>query len=316
MANESTTTTLNDVYYSAIISPLMHDYAHDWLVLTPFLKEFSLVGAASSAVDVWSLASDLGTVGANGAGFDTEFNGSEGTDLSNTALDTNKVTLTASEFGVMRTLTDNVSEDSIDGIDWLRLIVADSTRILMLALEDDACALLASFSNTAGTSGVDLTVAQTLAAQVGIRNRGVRAPDGVVYVLDDEQVDNLEAALIANSTSMGVYAMAQDRILGVGAGPNNGMGNGHVLSFRGYPVFSTGVTDTANAGADVAGACFVPSTPANDSFAALGIVWKRMFRLETERNASLRATEYVATMRAGVGELLDAAGTSIITDAP
>jgi hypothetical protein len=138
----------------------------------------------------------------------------------------------------------------------------------------------------------------------------------VVYVLDEQQVDDFEALLIATGTSMAVYAMAADRILGSpNVGPNNGMSNGHVLSFRGAQVWSSGLTDTANAGADVAGACFVPSTPANDSMAALGICWKRLFRLETDRDISLRATEYVSTMRVGVAELEDKAGTSIITDA-
>ena len=105
MANESNTTTLNDVYYSAIISPLMMDYAHDWVVTTQFCKEFNIIGQASAAVSVWSLASDMGTVGANGASFDAEFDATQATDLSNVALDTNTVTITAGEYGVMRTIT-------------------------------------------------------------------------------------------------------------------------------------------------------------------------------------------------------------------
>lgn len=312
----STTTTLNDVYYSAIIDPMMMDYAHDWVVATQFLKERSLIGAASAAFDFPSLASNMGTVGDGGGGVDGEYNATESQDLAATTLSTNKTTVTASELGVMRTITDNVMEDSISGIDWLRLVLSDSTRILMTALEDDVCALLAAFSNVVGTSTSDLTIAQLLAAQVGIRKRGCRAPDGVVYVLDEQQVDDVEAALIATSTSVATYAFAADRLLGApGAGPNNGLSNGHVMSFRNSQVWASGLTDTANAGADVAGACFVPSTPANDSMASLGIVWKRMFRLETDRDISLRATEYVSTMRVGVGEIFDTSGTSIITDA-
>ena len=51
MAAESTTTTLNDVYYSAIISPMMMDYAHDWVVASQFLREFSLIGQDQSSGD-------------------------------------------------------------------------------------------------------------------------------------------------------------------------------------------------------------------------------------------------------------------------
>lgn len=296
---------------------MMMDYAHDWVVATPLLREYSLLGQASNAVDIWSLASDMGTVGANGAGVDTEFDATQATDLSNTALDSNKVTLTASEYGVMRTITDNVLEDSIAGIDWLRIVLNDSARILMTALEYDTLALLDDFSNVSGTSGSDLTIAQLLAAQTGIRTRGVRAPAGVTYVLDDEQVLNVETAFIATSTSVATYAAATDRLFGSpGPGPNNGMTNGHVLNFRGSAVLATGLGPTANSAADVTGACFVHSGPGNDDMAALGIVWKRMFRLETDRDISLRATEYVSTMRVGVGELFDAAGTSVVTDAP
>lgn len=315
MANESTTTTLNDVYYSALIEPIMLDYAHDWVVATPFLKEKTL-GKGSPAYQWNRLASDMGTVGANGAGVDTEFGATEATDLSNLELDTDKVTVTASEYGVMRTITDNVVEDSIEGIEWMQIVLGDSARILMTALEHDTLTLLGGFSNAYGSTGVDLTIAQLLAAFNGPRTRGIRAPDGLVGVLDDEQIAHVEAGFSATSTSMAVYAGATDRMFGYAPTGDNGLSNGHVMNFRGSPIFATGLGPTANTGADVTGGVFVPETAGNSTFAALGIVWKRSFRLEPQRDASLRATEYVATMRCGVGEISDASGSSIITDAP
>jgi hypothetical protein len=316
MANETTTTTMNDVVYSAVIEPSFLAYTMDWLVATPFARRFSLVGKPSNALDIPRPATDMGTVGDGGGGVDGEFDATQATDLSaNIAFDTDKVTVTSSEYAFKRTITDNVFEDSIAGIDLMDVILADGAQILSTAFEDDMLALLASLSNTVGTTTADLTIAQALAAQVNIRKRGVRAPDGVVYVLDEQQVDDLEAAMIATAANQAAYVMAADKLLGIDRTANNGMGNGHVFNFRGYPVYSTGLTDTANAGADVVGACFVPSTPANDRYATFGWVDKRPFRVETERDASLRGDEVVFSMRRGVAEITDASGTAIITDA-
>jgi hypothetical protein len=314
MADETTTTTMDDITYSAVIAPVFMDYVHDWITASPFLRKFDVRGQGSKAIDVPSFETNIGTPGEAGSAVDTEFNGTEGTDLSNTALSTGKVTLTASEYGVMFEITDDVFEDSINGLDLANRVIGNCARILMTAYEDDICALFTDFTNSVGSTGSNLTIAVALAAQVNVRKRGVRAPDGVVYVLDEQQVDDLEAALIATATSAASYATATDKLLGVDNTAANGMGNGHVMNFRGFPVFSSGLTDTANSGADVVGACFVHSTPANDPMCALGEVIAREFRVRTERDESARAVEFVATMRKGAGELLDAAGSDITTD--
>lgn len=316
MANETTTTTLNDIVYSAIIEPSFLAYAMDWIVGQQFARRYSLVGMPSNALDIPRFASDMGTVGDGGSGVDTEFDATQATDLSaNIAMDTDKVTITASEYAFKRTITDNVAEDTIAGIDLLDAVLADGAQILMTAFEDDMLALFASLSNSYGVSGADITIAQALAAQVGIRKRGVRAPDGVVYVLDEQQCDDLEALMIASGANQATYTIAADKLLGIDREANNGMGNGLVYFFRGYPVYSTGLTDTANAGADVVGACFTPTSPGNDKYATFGWVDKRPFRVETERDASLRADEVVFSMRRGIAEITDVSGSQITTDA-
>jgi len=312
----STTTTANDITYSAVIEPTFLDYAYDWMVAQQFCRPFSLIGKPSNALDIPIPTANTGTVGDGGSGVDTEYDATQATDLSTPLTwGTDKVTVTCSEYALLRTLTDNIGEDAVPGLDFLGTCLRDSARCLMLALEDDICALFASLSNTVGSTGVDLTVAQTLAAQVGIRKRGNRAPDGVVYILDEQQVDDLEAALIAVGSSWTSYPGGADRLLGVDKTANNGMGNGHVMNFRGFPVYSAGLTDTANAGADVVGACFTPTSPGNDPHATYALVDKRPFRMEPQRDASLRATEMVFSMRKGVAEIRDSSGTAIITDA-
>jgi hypothetical protein len=75
----------------------------------------------------------------------------------------------------------------------------------------------------------------------------------------------------------------------------------------GVNVYQTTNVQTANTGADRAGAMF--------SSEALGLATKWPARTELQRDASLRATEIVVTACYGVGELVDSFGVPIVTDA-
>lgn len=317
MANETTSTTLEEVINSEWIRPAFQQYASDWLVAAQFLLRFDLRGKASATVAVPSVVSDMGTVSDGGAGVDTEYNAAEATDLANTQMDLSEATIATAEYGIMRTITDTALEDVVDGMDIMRQIVADSALILATALEDDVCALFAGFANQVGATTVDLTLAVMSSAVVQIRNSGVRAPDGIVFVLDDQAASDYEAALIAGNAAAAVYAGAADRLLAATPTQNNGLANGQIGFFRQYPVYQTGLTDTANAGADVLSAAFVRGdTPGNAPMAALGLAVSREFTVAMERDESARATEVIATQRLGVGELLDVAGVGIVSDAP
>jgi len=316
MSGETTTTTLNDITYSAWIEAAFLDYSYDWVVAQQlFSRRYSLVGRPSNTISIPRITTDMGTVGDTGTGVATAFDGTEGSDLSNTALDTEAVTVAVSEYALLRTITDDVGEDSVNGLDLMQAVLQDAARILMTALEDDCVGLFGSLSNSVGSTGVDLTIAVALAAHVGIRKRGYRAPDGCAYVLDEEAVDHLEAALIASSTSATTYAAAADKLLGVDRTANNGMGNGHVMNFRGFPVYASGLTDTINGGEDTGSACFVPDSPGNAPHVTYALVDKRPFRVEQQRDASLRANEWVFSMRSGAGEVSDGSGTLIVSDA-
>ena len=192
---------------------------------------------------------------------------------------------------------------------------SNAARIITTAVEDSGLALVAGLSNSVGSSGVDLTIAQAINAADGIRERGYRAPNGVTYVLDDQQYNDLRDACIATGSSWAVFPGTADRMLDITKDGINGLGNGRVMTFRGFDVYATGLTDTANAGADVVGACFTHTGPGNDPMATFAIVDKRPFRVEPQRDASLRATELVFTRRVAVGEATDGSGTKIVTDA-
>lgn len=317
MANETTTTTLDDLTHTNLIQP----YLIAALTEQPGLyalagKEFDMRGMATNTLKLPSETSWWGSPNDDGVGVDTEFNATAVTDIVNTAVSTGGVTVTPAEYGVAIELEDKVEEDSIDGIDLLGRFDSRMLHVLSLAMEDDFLALLASLSNVVGTTTADLSIAQLLQAQVDLRTRGVIA-EGVMYILDNQQAFDVEAAFSSGGANQAVYAMAADRILAYNPQPNNGLTTRMISSFRGYPIWTTGLTDTANAGADVVGACVVPSSAFNDTagHVTFGCAWKRLPRFETERHAKKRTTDLVMTARFGCVEMLDGSGTAIITDA-
>lgn len=318
MSNETTATTLTEIVNSEWISPAFQDYAHPWSVGTRFALQKDLRGKGSGTVALPRIQSDMGAVSDGGDGVDTEYNAAEGTDLSNTQMDLNEATLTSSEYGVMRTLTDQAREDSIDGFDLLNVIVNDAARILMTALEDDFCALFSSITGSQGTTTADATLRNLSDCISGIRNAGVRAPGGLVGILDDQQALDIEAEAEGTSTDTFVsYENQSAAMMRLVPDANNGLTDGRVFSYKGVDFYQTGLTDTANTGADVVGAVFVRADVAiNQAFAAFGVCTSREFTSELERDASLRATEIVCTKRKGVGLIYTPSAQALITDAP
>lgn len=320
MAGETTSTTLTELIMAKSIEPVFLAYARDHVVATPHFRRFSLIGIPSLTKSIPKLLTSMGTVGDNGSGVDTEFDAAEATDISaNTAFDSGgTVDITVAEYGFKHLVTDVVWESTIFAADLLNSMISNAAIILQTAQEADAVALFPGLSTAVGTSGSDLTIAQARAAANGVYDRGCRAPDGLAFVLDDEQWTNLDTAYTAIGTSWTAYPGAADRVMGIRPGAQHGLDGGPRSYLGNWPVYSTGLCVTQNTGADVCGACFTPSTPANDAagFSTFGLVEKRPFRVEVQRDASARADEVVFTSMIGLGELSDQSGTEITTDAP
>ena len=206
MANESSTSTLDDITNVSLVGPFLLKALSERPGLYMLAKEFNLTGQwASPALKIATETSWWGSANDDGAGVDTEFDATQATDLSNTAVSSGGITITPGEYGVLIALTDNVQEDSVSAIDVLGWIQERMLHVISLAITDDYLALLAGFSNSVGTSGVDLTVAQLIAAQQGLRTRGVDA-DQLVYILDNQQV--LDADTVAVSGVVEARAIA------------------------------------------------------------------------------------------------------------
>lgn len=319
MALETTTSTLDDLTHTSLVQPVVIAALTEMPGLWKLGREFaSLADQSTSTAKIPKETAWWGTPDDDGAGVDTEFNATEGTDLGNTQVSTGSITITAAEYGVAMEITDNVIEDSVRGIDVFGWLESRHLHAINLAMDDDFIALFASLSNSVGSTGVDLTIAQMISAQQGVRVRGA-VTDTSVYVIDNEQQLNLDTALQAANAAAAIYALSADRLIGYAPTGDQGLGAmRHTMQFRNFPVFTSGLTDLANASADVVGAFFCATSAANDANGAttFGHVWKRLPRLETDRIPIGRSTLLVTTAKWGCAELQDGSGTAIITDAP
>lgn len=318
MANEITTTSHNDITNASLTYPFIIRALSENPDIWFHAKQFDITsGFASPVLSLPVENAFWGSANDDGAGVDTEFDGAQGTDLANTAVTTGAVTCTPGEYGVALEITKNVSEDSLPAIDvygWLeqRMLFA-----IQLAMADDFAALFASLSQSVGSSGTNISVANLIAAFQGIRTSGANA-DALVGILDTQQANDLEDALLTANAAAAIFALSADRVIGYLPGANAGINPGRqVMTFRGAPIFVSGLTDTANGAADVVGAVFCPSTAYNDMTGAttFGMAWKRLPTLATQEIVIGRSTQLVMTARAGFCEMQDLSGRAVITDA-
>lgn len=253
-------------------------------VMRPFMKQR---GRESSNVYRFTYLGDPGVAATK----------AEGAAMTNTQLTTTGADVTAGTIGMQATITDEhdaVSLYSTYGTYGPQLI-----RSLAEKFETDATALLASFSNTTGTSGADLTLLQLLQASIALTGRDVSGQQ--VFVGHTRQIGDLKEDLVTTAAS--VYANSSVKI---GSSDASDLG-GYQGTFHGIPCYMTTLVPTANGGADRAGALFI----ADD---ALGLyeIWGP--RSETQRELGV-GTGIAVTQRYGVGEIRDTTGQSVITDA-
>lgn len=219
----------------------------------------------------------------------------EDTDLSNTALSTGKVSLTASEVGLMITLKDKLTySDILGNIDAYSLQMG---KALADKVDTDLAALFSGFTNSVGSTGSNLTEAQFLEAIYTLENAD--APKPFVAVLHPIQVHDLRSALASSSAALHSLMKSGDLVSAM---------KGFAYNLYNVDVYESSNVATANTAADRCGAMMGKGE-------ALGIVWKKEATTELQRDASARGTEVVLTSCYGVGELVDAYGVKIVTDA-
>jgi len=277
MANESTSSTLSELYTEIVAEAQF--VAQEQSIMRNLVRNYAITGGGKAVeVPIYAAVSAAAV--------------NEATDLSNTAINPTSVTITASEVGVMTTLTD-LARNSAP-----RNVAADIGRLFGEAVakkqDADLTALFDGFSVAVGDGSAALTAAGVFNAASTLRAEALNLNDCAV-VLHPKIAFDLKANLtntFANPNS--------------GDLQNEAMRSGFVGSLAGLRIFETSnISNTGNAG-DYKGGAFHRD--------AIALAEMQGLKIETQRDASLRADEIVATSVYGVGEIHDSYGVEIHMD--
>jgi len=276
MANETTTTTLNDLLPSIIAEALF--IASERSIMRGLVRNYTLPFGSGKTVTVPTYPL-LTAAGVN-----------EGTDLSNTAVSTGGAVLTVSEVGLMTTVTDLAARASASNV------IADVGRLfgdaIARKMDKDLTALFSGFSVAQGDGSAAITAADIFKAVAKLRNAGVPGTD--LYAVVNPLIAYDLKANLTNTYANPNAGMLQ----------NEAMQTGYIGMLAGVPVFES--ANVAETDGDSVGAVFHRD--------ALGLALMQDIQIESQRDASLRATELVATAVYGVGELYDGYGIGLNFD--
>ena len=281
MANESTSSTLSELYTEIVAEALF--VASERSIMRPLVKNYAVTGGGKSVeVPIYSAVSASAV--------------SEASDLSNTAIDPTSKTITCSEHGLMTTLTD-LARNSAP-----RNVAGDIGRLFGEAIakkiDTNLTALFGGFSTTVGSASTAMSASLIFQAVAKLRANSVPG-DNLNAVIHPQVAFDLKSGLTNTF-----------------ANPNPGVGNealrsGLVGQIAGVNIFETSnMTDSSSndpgTTGDYKGAVFHPE--------ALGLAMMQDLKIETQRDASLRADEIVATAVYGVSELNDTNGCEVEAD--
>lgn len=276
----STTTTLNDLYANIVQAALFT--LSEQTVIRPLVRNYNMVGTPGLVAQV----PKYGTIAASDL--------TEGTDISvPTSFTTDPATITAAEAGVMVTLSDIAQEGAAEDV--AAAIGRQIGEGMAVKVDTDLAALFSGFSNSVGSGAAEITVEDFFKAAAILRAN--HAPGNYVSVIHPYQAFQLKKQLTNAGSTM------SHNLSEVG---NTALRDGFVGRLAGIDIFESTVVSGDSAGA------YVGAVMSSD---ALAYMVKRDMRIEEQRDASLRATEYVGSMAYGVSELFDTYGVKIIGDA-
>jgi len=286
MANETTSTTLtglfSDIQQAALFTMQERGF------MRPLVTNFNLVGQPGKQAKV-GIYPTLAT---------SALVSGEGTDATNNAITAIEKTFDTDEIAALVTLTDTARDSADDNT------AASIGRVIgetmAKKVDEDIAALFSGFSGTVGGSGTELTADLIFQAVATLRGNSVMGP--YVGVFHPAQMYNLKKQL-ANAGSANVPSLSE-----VG---NAALAEGFVGRIAGVDLYESAVVTGDSTGAYV-GAIMTPQ--------AIAYALKKDISLETQRDASLRATEIVGSMTYAVGELMGGSGTpehgiQVLTDA-
>ena len=276
MANESTSSTLSELYTEIVAEAQF--VASEKSIMRNLVKNYVITGGGKSVeVPVYAQVSAAAV--------------SEATDLSNTAINPTSVTITASEVGVMTTLTD-LARNSAP-----RNVAGDIGKLFGEALarkqDADLIALFDGFATVLGDGTTAISPAVIFNALSTLRANALPANECAV-VLHPKIAYDLKSGL--TNTFAGLDTETS----------NEALRAGFVGTLAGMRIFETSNMSNTGTAGDYKGGAFHKD--------ALAIAMMQDVKIETQRDASLRADEIVATSVYGVGEIHDTYGVELWND--
>ena len=287
MANETTSTTLTGLFSDLQQAALFTMQERGFM--RPLVTNFNLVGQPGKQAKVGIYPSLATSALVSG----------EGTDATNNAITAIEKTFDTDEIAALVTLTDTARDSADDNT------AASIGRVIgetmARKVDEDIAALFSGFAGTVGGSGTELTADLIFQAVATLRGNSVMGP--YVGVFHPAQMFNLKKQL----TNAGASAINHN-LSDVG---NAALAEGFIGRIAGVDLYESAVVSGDSTGAFV-GAIMTPM--------AIAYALKKDISLETQRDASLRATEIVGSMTYAVGELMGGSGTpehgiQVLTDA-
>ena len=307
MANEITYTAASERVAAVLYGEmglLLADRAS--LYKHPAINDYSdMAGRGSTAIKIPL---------AGLAGYDSmaATNADEVTAVGNTALTTTAPTITIARYALARDRSD-LYQVTDPGLLSAEAIAADMVGAYHMAVTTAIAALAAGFSNSVGTSGVDMSVDDFYSAIFQLEESDVNG--ALLAVLHPVQVSNLQASLRLEGGANQYKAATQDML--------DAKGQGFAGSFAGVDIFKSSKVPTANAGADRAGMMigtgaigFAAGSPsAISSLGGVIVPAGSEVMVEFERDSAAGLQKMVGSAFFGVAELQDSKGVGIVTDA-
>ena len=269
-------TTLNDLFVNIVAQARFT--AEEQSLMLGLVTQYNIAGQAGKTVQIPKYPA------ITAAALD------EGTAPADTDVSTSSVTVTCAEVGNSVLLTDLAAMGAGNPADELGTVLGNA---IATKIDSDLIALFSGFSGALGAAGSEITVADLFKAAATLRANKVTGSMAAV-------VHPFQAyALKANLTNTMVNPNG-------GELQNEAMRSGYVGTIAGIDVYES-ANVAVDGNDDAVAAVFAPE--------ALAIALKSEFNLETQRNATRRGTELVATAVYGVAELDDSYGVKITADA-
>jgi len=279
MANETDLGSLND-----LISPIVQEamfVASETAIMPGLVKTFTVPANSGKVLQVPIYGTESAAAVA------------ESVDLANTEISTSVANITLSEAGIMTTLTDMARNHAVSNV------VADLGKLFGEAIakkhDQTLTGLFSSFTaqtNVATDTTSELTVTDLFKAYSTLKAAGVPGP--YYGVFNPKSIYNIKKTL-TNTFNPN----ANVNVI------NQAMSEGYVGRIAGIDIFESSNVVELSAG-----------TAVNAVFSrdALGLAVSTNAKIETQRDASLRGDEVVATSVFGAAVLHNSYGIKIIGD--